>query len=522
MDISNILNGWEIKEVLGEGAFGKVYKITKEDFGYEYKSALKVIEIPKNQAEVAAVKNEGLDDASVTEYYKSVVEDIVSEFVLMSKLKGNSNIVSYEDHKVVEKQDEFGWNILIRMELLTPLFTHIENNKFTNIEIIKMGIDICSALEICQKFNIIHRDIKPENIFVSDIGTYKLGDFGIARQLERTTSGLSKKGTFTYMAPEVYKGFKYNSTVDIYSLGIVLYRFLNNNRAPFMPPAPQIIKYSDKENANALRLSGQPFPKPCNAEGLMVDIINKACAYDPKERYQSPKEMREDLKKALKIEKERALNAVEKTAEASTPVVANDDDATMTFTEPSSMPANDDDATMTFIEQSPAQNNKNNNSVPTPGLNNGNNNQVPMPEQNNKNNNTEKKSKKKYLYIGLAVFLLYCIGTLSNEKEELEKKANVTTKSIETTVAESETSTPNETTSVQISKDNKSLAETTSHKKKKNLEKTTKKISEKTSEKVPEKTYETTSAKVQKKEPKTTKKSIDIKNDDKSQKIDIK
>ena len=215
--MERVFKDWTIDKCVGEGAFGKVYRITREDFGHIYEAALKVIEVPQAQSEVDAVRNDGMSEQNVTEYFRSVVEDIVDEFALMSRLKGNSNIVSYEDHSVVPKKDGFGWDIYIRMELLTPLFSHIKEHKMTVRDVIQLGIDICHALEVCQKYNIIHRDIKPENIFVSDIGTYKLGDFGIARQLEKTSSGLSKKGTFTYMAPEVYKGLEYNSTVDIYS-----------------------------------------------------------------------------------------------------------------------------------------------------------------------------------------------------------------------------------------------------------------------------------------------------------------
>lgn len=307
MELEKLWSEWKVDKFIGEGSFGKVYKIAREDFGHTYVAALKVIEIPQNQSEYKTIKSEGLSDESAQEYFKSVVEDIVNEFVLMSKLKGNSNIVSYEDHSVIPKEKEFGWEIFIRMELLTPLFSYLEKHELTVKDVIQLGIDMCKALEVCQKYNIIHRDIKPENIFVSDIGTFKLGDFGIARQLEKTTSGMSKKGTYTYMAPEVYKGLDYNSTVDIYSLGIVLYRFLNNNRAPFMPPAPQQIRYSDKEQANVMRLSGQPMPKPCNAEGRLAEIVLKACAYDPKERYESPYAMRQELQTLLYTESEKKL-----------------------------------------------------------------------------------------------------------------------------------------------------------------------------------------------------------------------
>lgn len=300
--------GWKIEECIGEGGFGKVYRITRNEFGHTYEAALKVIDIPQSQSEVNSFKNEGMTNESVTVYFQSMVEKVVEEFALMSRLKGNSNIVSYEDHYVEKKQEEFGWRIYIRMELLTPLFTHVKEHGLNEQDIIKIGIDICRSLELCKLNNIIHRDIKPENIFVSSIGDYKLGDFGIARELEKTSAGLTKVGTKNYMAPEVYKGYKYNSTVDIYSLGIVLYRFLNDNRLPFMPPAPQIIKYSDQELAYTMRFSGQPLPKPSKASSELSKIILKACAYEPANRYATAQEMRKELERLRHEDVETAAN----------------------------------------------------------------------------------------------------------------------------------------------------------------------------------------------------------------------
>jgi len=217
----------------------------------------------------------------------------------MSKLKGNSHVVSYEDHQVIAHEGKLGWDILIRMELLTSLMDYAQDSDFTRKDVMKLGIDMCRALELCQKRNIIHRDIKPENIFVSDIGDFKLGDFGIARTIEKTTSGLSKKGTYIYMAPEVYKGESYGSNVDIYSLGIVMYRLLNGNRTPFLPPFPEKIKHSDIDNALVQRISGAEIPPPTGADGRLVEIVLKACAHNPKERYSSPMQMREELEAIL-------------------------------------------------------------------------------------------------------------------------------------------------------------------------------------------------------------------------------
>ena len=294
-----LFGSWRITRQIGEGSFGKVFEIERKDFGVTYRAALKAITVPASESELLEVKADGMDDASVRTYFGSFVEELVREFALMSRLKGNSNVVSYEDHQVIEHPDDIGWDILIRMELLTPLNRYTSTHTVTRQDVIKLGIDLCRALEMCQKFNIIHRDIKPENIFISGMGDFKLGDFGIARTVEKTTSGLSKKGTYTYMAPEVYKGEAYGSTVDIYSLGIVLYRLLNGNRTPFLPAAPAPITHADRENALARRFSGAPLPAPCHAEGRLAEIVLKACAYDPKERYSSPMQMRQELESIL-------------------------------------------------------------------------------------------------------------------------------------------------------------------------------------------------------------------------------
>ncbi|MCR4594751.1 MAG: serine/threonine protein kinase, partial [Clostridiales bacterium] len=219
-----IFGNWYVDEKIGSGSFGMVYRLKREDFGKTYYSALKVIRIPLDESELRSIRSEFETDESLSDYYSQFVQDFAKEIELMAELKGNSNIVSFEDHQFIRNEDGIGWTILIRMELLTPFADYQRENEIDNQAVVKLGIDICSALELCEMRKIIHRDIKPDNIFLSDKGDFKLGDFGIARELEKTTGGLSKKGTYSYMAPEVYTGKPYNNTVDIYSLGIVMYK----------------------------------------------------------------------------------------------------------------------------------------------------------------------------------------------------------------------------------------------------------------------------------------------------------
>ena len=294
-DFEPLFGEWYFETFLGSGSFGKVYSIKREEFGVTYKSALKWISIPADESEIKQLQYSGMDGASINTYYHALVSKLTNEMHIMSRLRGHSNIVSYEDHKIIPKCSGVGYDVLIRMELLTNLNEYYQKKTCTRADLIQLGIDMCNALELCHKYNIIHRDIKPDNIFVADSGSYKLGDFGIARQLEHTFTEMSKKGTLNYMAPEVYKAQQYNSTVDIYSLGIVMYKFANKWRLPFLPTPPNPVTLEDNEKGMIRRMSGEKLPYPLMAEGRLGEIITKACAYDPNDRFSSPKQMREEL-----------------------------------------------------------------------------------------------------------------------------------------------------------------------------------------------------------------------------------
>ncbi len=281
--------GWDIARLIGRGGYGTVYEIRRQIGGTLEKAALKVITIPQNEGDIENLRNNGYDEISISKRYEDYLQDIEKEYGMMVRLKGNANVVQCYDIQPFQHDDGIGWDILIRMELLEALPKSIRGKEISEEEIEKIGKDICRALKACESENILHRDIKPQNIFVAPDGTYKLGDFGIAKIVEHTT-GSTKIGTYQYMAPEVYNNEPYGPKADIYSLGLVLYWLLNNRRLPFLP-LEMIPSTREEEEARERRMRGEKIPMPAHGNKKMKQIVLKACAYDPEDRYQNAEEM---------------------------------------------------------------------------------------------------------------------------------------------------------------------------------------------------------------------------------------
>lgn len=297
--------GWETVGIIGHGGFGKVYEIERTLFQTKEKAALKVISIPTNETEIQELYQEGYDEESITAVMNSQLENIVNEYSLMRTMGGSANIVNCDDVRFVQQDNGLGWDIFIKMELLCPLMKWMPQ-KVSEQTVIKLGKDLCNALILCKKHGIVHRDIKPQNIFISDNGDFKLGDFGVARVMKKTMDA-TKVGTYKYMAPEVYFGKPYGSSADIYSLGMVLYWMLNEKRMPFVPLPPEIVFAQTEWEANARRLKGEPLEPPKNGRNKLQQIVLKACAFAPENRFSSPEEMLQALENCTEEEEDATV-----------------------------------------------------------------------------------------------------------------------------------------------------------------------------------------------------------------------
>ncbi len=158
------------------------------------------------------------------------------------------------------------------------------------IEACEIIIQICDVLTYIHTRGIIHRDIKPDNIYYQYDGGVKLSDFGIALDLtNKTRDDMVLIGSVHYLAPEVCKGGDVTRLADIYSLGITFFELVTHT-LPFMKDDPLEVAVSQVNDPMPLPTTiVTDLPKP------IEKIILKATAKNPKERYQSVREMRDDL-----------------------------------------------------------------------------------------------------------------------------------------------------------------------------------------------------------------------------------
>ena len=180
------------------------------------------------------------------------------------------------------------------------------SDSFPVSRILRILEQTCSALQFAHERNIVHRDIKPANLMLTADDTVKVTDFGTAKILQFGTVQQTAHvmGTPSYMSPEQVKGRPVDGRTDIFSLGVVLYEMLTGEKPfPGQSITTVIYKIVNEEPIPPRQLNPSIHP------GLN-DIVLRALAKDPDLRYQSCREMLEDLRNY------RALGGHERNTEA--------------------------------------------------------------------------------------------------------------------------------------------------------------------------------------------------------------
>ena len=281
--ISPLLTNMEVVKCISVRGGTSVYivKSTKSNQSYY----LKHICIPESQKQVDALMFTGaaatVEDAQ--NYYKQVAADYQAELETLEKLSASPNIGCYRSYQIEPKEDGVGFEIYLLAEYRQTLAEVLAGTPMTQSGAVNLGVDLCSALCSLREAGLIHRNVKPSNVYLSSSGHYLLGDLGIAKIDELKYCSMPETMLSSFSAPELFSLLgTIEPTTDIYSVGMILYRIYNGNHGPFED------EKTSARAADKLRVTGEQLPAPMYADYEMADIVLKACAFKPEDRYQTP------------------------------------------------------------------------------------------------------------------------------------------------------------------------------------------------------------------------------------------
>lgn len=268
--INQIANRYRVDSLIGQGGMADVYKA--------YDTIL------NREVAIKVLRSKLADDAMTLVRFQREAS-AASRFI-------HPNVVDIYD---VGESDGLHYIVMeyIRGRTLKQLIK--QRGALDTQEALGIMKQLTSAIVAAHENHIIHRDIKPQNVLIKDDGTAKLTDFGIAVANDNVqlTYNNAVMGSAHYLAPETAQGKEPNPKIDIYSLGIVFYELLTGE-VPFRGKSPTEIALKHlKEKIPYPRLFNPHIPQS------VENIILKATAKDPSERYDTAKEMLYDLEHCL-------------------------------------------------------------------------------------------------------------------------------------------------------------------------------------------------------------------------------
>ena len=293
--VSPLLSNMEVVSCISARGAVSVYLVKSTKTAQTY--ILKHISVPESQKQVDALLFTGA--ASSTEdaqkYYEQVVTDYREELETLEQLAASPNLDCFRSYQIEPKEDGVGFDIYLLAEHRTTLSEYLADNAITHLCAVNLAMDLCSALVDLRAAGLVHRDVKPGNIYLNSQGHFVLGDLGIAKIEELKYCSMPENMLSSYSAPELFSLVgSIEPTTDIYSVGLILYRIYNGNHAPFED------ERTSAKAADKLRITGKDLPAPMYADYEMAEIIHKACAFKPEDRYQDPNEMKQALVEYMK------------------------------------------------------------------------------------------------------------------------------------------------------------------------------------------------------------------------------
>ena len=245
------------------------------------KYIVKIISIPASQVQLQALLLTGAyqTEAAARDYFLELAQGIVAESDILVSLSKKEGFLPFEDRQIVPKENEVGYDVYLLSNYRRTLTRHLRKTNMTHLAAINLGLDMCAALTVARRAGYLYADLKPENIFVCNDREFRIGDLGFMKLDSLRFTSIPDRYISAYTAPEIIDAFSdVNPTIDIYAAGLILYQVYNGGVLPFEGRAPAEV-----------------LPAPAYADYELAEIILKACATDPADRWQDPYEMGQAL-----------------------------------------------------------------------------------------------------------------------------------------------------------------------------------------------------------------------------------
>ena len=288
--ISPLLDHMQVeKESAGHNG-STCYTLRQKTTGERF--ILKRISVPASDSQVRALILSGAyaDESAVHAYYGRVAENIRAELEQGKKLAASGCYAGALGYQVEPKESGVGYDVYILYPLYISLSDYLTMSAITNLRAINLALDLCDAIAACREAGYLFGNIKPENIYLMPTGRFLLGDLGLVPLEDMKYACLPEDYIGVYSAPELSDiTASPNATIDLYSLGMVLYRIYNGNHGPFED------ENTGEGMADKLRMTGKPLPTPIYADYELAGIILKACAFKQEDRYQTPQEFKQAI-----------------------------------------------------------------------------------------------------------------------------------------------------------------------------------------------------------------------------------
>ena len=242
------------------------------------KYIVKIISLPATQSKLDALLLAGAftDRASAVDYFKELADGVLEEAELLQKLSRHEGFVSFDSWQMVPMEDdETGFDIYLLGQYRPTLEGVFRTNEMTHLQAVNLGLDLCAALSAARRFGYLYSNLRPSNIYICNDREFRIGDLGFLSLDSLSYASLPDKYHSDYTPPEISDAYSaLNGTMDTYAVGLILYQAYNDGRLPAI---------------------GMSLSAPRYADPALAEIILKACAVDPAERWQDPAQMGQAL-----------------------------------------------------------------------------------------------------------------------------------------------------------------------------------------------------------------------------------